>query len=103
MAFKRAHHRANFDSSMTTSEIETFVDEIYYLCDTDGVDGLIIENSGMGSFILEGDDKDVDDVLAVLVESENLGNNDTYLTETGSAVFSCLASHVSGDARDDSC
>jgi hypothetical protein len=103
MPFKRVHHRADFDSTMKVSEIEAFVDEIYSDCDNDGVDGLIIENLGGGHFILEGDDTAVDGIVGTLQESNKLSNNDTYLTETTSAVFSCLASHVTGDARDDSC
>jgi hypothetical protein len=103
MAFKRSHQRADFDTNLTTTQIEAFIDDFYARCDKAGLSGLIIEIDGMGTFILEGNASDVDGEMDYLDAASDLLNNDTYLTETSGPFFTCLASHVDGDARDTTC
>jgi hypothetical protein len=103
MAFKRSHHRAEFDTNLTTAQIETFIDDFYKDCLQAGLEGLIIEIEGGGVFILEGDDSDVDDAMGYLDNASELTNNETYLTESSGPMFHCLASHMKDDAREMNC
>ncbi|QDG52686.1 hypothetical protein FIV42_18660 [Persicimonas caeni] len=104
MAFKRAHHRAEFDSNLSTSDINQFVDDFYNYCVKNSVDGLIVEADIGGCFILEGDDSGVDNALNYLDSANELVSNDTYLVETtGGSFYTCLSSFVSADARNSNC
>lgn len=104
MAFKRAHQCAEFDSNLSTADINQFVDDFYGYCQRNSVDGLIIEKHRGGTFILEGDDTDVDNALSYLDNASELSNNDTYLTETtGGSFYTCLSSFVSADSRSNNC
>ncbi len=103
MPFKRVHFRADFHSNLSTTEINDFIDDLYSYCSKRSLTGLLMEIDRVATFIYEGDANKVDEVTTYLDGSSELVNGDGYYIESDGPVYSCLASHVTGDARDDTC
>lgn len=100
MAFKRSYYFAEWDSKVTASTKADFIDNFFADCAQDGLNGLIIGREGGSSFILEGDDGDVDSAIGTLDAANVLVNGTEYLTEGTNPRFTCLQSHTPDDCRD---
>lgn len=100
MTFKRVHYRAEWDSGLTQSGKEDFVDTFFGTCDGSGLDGLIVGGEGGPTFILEGKDADIDSAVSDLDAANELVNGGVYFVETTGPVFSELTSHMKQDHRD---
>lgn len=101
MAFKRVYHRADFDSNLSQSQREQFVDDAFDRWVNNGIDGVIVEYGGCdGVFILEGDARDVGDELQYLNNASELLNNQDLHTDTSGTSSGHVVSHMHSDNRD---
>jgi hypothetical protein len=100
MAFKRLYLRAQFDSSLSTSQKEAAVDELFDRWETVGLDGLIVGRGEDAIFILEGDDTDVNHEAGFIKSSSNFVHEEEIFSETSGSSSGTLFSHIDSDARE---